>query len=175
MGKKRKKSISEEEARRHEAESGKRVSGEPESNLSAIGAGGIGGAAAGAAVGTAVGGPIGGIIGAAAGGIAGATAADQIQDALDPKLEEVYWQENYRRRPYYKTGSAFNDYLPAYKFGWEAANSSKYGDRDFEDIESDLRRDWETQHGKGSDWSAIKQVIRDSFERIRERRLASKT
>ena len=57
---------SKEEIEREEEKSGKRVSGEPDSNLSAVGGGGIAGAAAGAAIGTAVGGPVGGALGAVA-------------------------------------------------------------------------------------------------------------
>src|SRR5688572_10877291 len=88
--------LEEEEKSQEEIESGERVSGEPESNLAAVGGGGIAGAAAGATIGTAVGGPIGGALGAAIGGIAGGVAGDQIQDNLDPKLEEVYWEGNFR-------------------------------------------------------------------------------
>src|SRR5262245_47986380 len=105
------KEITEEEIEKAE-ESGERVSGEPDQNLAAIGAGGIAAAAAGAGIGTAVGGPIGGAVGAAAGAIAGGVAGDAVAAEFDPKIEEVYWKENFMNRPYYKKGDKFEDCLP---------------------------------------------------------------
>ncbi|HEY7162572.1 MAG TPA: hypothetical protein VH815_15020, partial [Acidobacteriota bacterium] len=127
---------SKEEIEREEEKSGKRVSGEPDSNLSAVGGGGIAGAAAGAAIGTAIGGPVGGALGAVAGAIGGAVAADQIQDELDPKIEEAYWKENHKTRPYYRPDDNYEEvYLPAYRFGWESAIHRQFANRDFEEIE----------------------------------------
>jgi phage tail tape-measure protein len=159
-----KKKLSEEEVLKEKAESGQRVSGEPDSNLAAVGGGGIAGAAGGAAIGGVIGGPVGAAIGAAAGAVAGAAAADQIQDELDPKLEEAYWQENYRNQPYYKSGAKYESYLPAYRFGWESASRPEYSERDFEEVEPELRKNWE------GDWDAVRAVVRDSFMRVRLRR-----
>lgn len=163
---------SKEEIERDEEKSGKRVSGEPDSNLSAVGGGGIAGAAAGAALGTAVGGPIGGALGAVAGAIAGGVAADQIQDELDPKIEEAYWKENYKKRPYYRTDDSYEEvYLPAYRFGWESAIHKQFSDRDFEDIEPELRNRWIEECGEPREWDSVREICRDGFSRIRERRL----
>ena len=163
---------SKEEIEREEEKSGKRVSGEPDSNLSAVGGGGIAGAAAGAAIGTAVGGPVGGALGAVAGAIGGAVAADQIQDELDPKIEEAYWKENYKNRPYYRPDDKYEEvYLPAYRFGWESAIHKQFADRDFEDIEPELRNKWVSECEGAREWDSVREVCRDGFNRIRERRL----
>jgi hypothetical protein len=163
---------SKEEIEREEEKSGKRVSGEPDSNLSAVGGGGIAGAAAGAAIGTAVGGPLGGALGAAAGAIGGAVAADQIQDELDPKIEEAYWKEHHTERPYYKHGENYEEvYLPAYRFGWESAIHNQFADRDFEEIEPELRNRWIEECGEPREWDSVREICRDGFNRIRERRL----
>lgn len=167
---KEKKHVPEEEIKPEEVESGERLSGEPEANLPAVGAGAIAGAATGAAVGGAIGGPVGAAIGAAAGAVAGGTAGDQIQNKLDPKLEEVYWQENYMNRPYYRQGDQYETYLPAYRFGWEAANRRDYGDKDFAELEPELKRRWETEHPKSGDWNFVRDIVRDAFVRIREKR-----
>src|SRR5687768_308958 len=147
------KKAAETETLREKTESKERVSGEPDSNLAAVGGGGIAGAAAGAVVGTAIGGPVGAAIGAAAGAVAGAAAADQIQDELDPKLEEVYWQQNFQNQPYYKPGDKYETYLPAYRFGWEWASKRKQGDRDFESLESDMRNDWQAHNAHFGEWT----------------------
>lgn len=162
---------SEKEIEKEEEESGKRVSGEPDSNLSAIGGGGIAGAAAGAAIGTALGGPIGGAIGAAAGAVAGGVAADQIQDELDPKIEEAYWKENYKNRPYYKQGDEYEVYSPAYRFGWESAIRKEFSNRNFEDLEPELQKIWTKDSGAARDWKSVREICRDGFCRIRDRRL----
>ena len=163
-----KERLSEEEIRRREAESGKRESGEPDANLSAVGGGGITGAAAGAVVGGAVGGPAGAAVGAVAGAVAGAAAADKIQDKLDPKIEEVYWQQHYYTRPYYKSGDPYENYLPAYRFGWESAIRKDYAGKNFDEIEPQLRSEW-TKSGAASDWITIRDIVRDGFDRVRSR------
>jgi Glycine zipper len=167
---KKKKKVVEEEIKPEEVESGERLSGEPDSNLAAVGAGAIAGAATGAAVGGAIGGPVGAAIGAAAGAVTGGTAGDQIQNILDPKLEEVYWQENYKHRPYYKQGDKYDTYLPAYRFGWEAASRRDYGAKNFEELEPELKNRWETEHPNSGDWNFVRDIVRDAFIRIREKR-----
>lgn len=165
----RKNIIEEEEKSPEEVESGERVSGEPESNLAAVGGGGIAGAAAGAAIGTAVGGPLGGALGAAIGGVAGGVAADQIQDELDPKLEEVYWEEHYRTRPYYQAGDKYESYLPAYRFGWESAARGEYAGRNFDELEPELENVWKTHYAASGEWRSVRERVRDAFDRIRQR------
>ncbi len=159
-----------DEIKPEEVESGERLSGEPDSNLAAVGAGGITGAAAGAAIGGVLGGPIGAAIGAAAGAVAGGAAGDKIQNQLDPKLEEIYWQENYIHRPYYKAGDKYEVYLPAYRFGWEAASRRDYGDRDFAELETELASRWGQEHRDSGNWASVRDIVRDAFIRIREKR-----
>ncbi len=100
-----------------------------------------GGMATGAAVGT-VAGPVGTAIGAAVGAVVGGLAGKGIAEQIDPTVEDAYWRDNYSSRPYVSGGS-YDDYGPAYSYG---VNSySKYAGRDFDDVESDLSRDWDTR------------------------------
>lgn len=154
----------------NEEETPKRVSGEPESHLSAIGGGGIAGAATGAAIGTAVGGPVGGAIGAAAGGLAGLAAADKAIDQLDPKIEEKYWQENFKNRPYYKAGDTYESYAAAYRFGWETASRKEFSRKTFDEAETSLQKEWQKQHGDSRDWTEVLEIVRDAFDRVHERK-----
>ena len=166
---KRKTSVEELNEENDENKKTRRASGEPESHLSAVGGGGIAGAATGAAIGTAVGGPVGGAIGAAAGGVAGMAAADKAIDQLDPKIEEDYWKENFKNRPYYKPGDEYESYAAAYKFGWEAAGKREYKERSYKQAEAQLERDWKAQRGSMRDWSEVKEIVRDSYERVRSK------
>ena len=162
-----KKPVTEEEIKEKTAE---RASGEPDSNLAAVGGGGIAGAVTGAAIGAAVGGPIGSAIGAAAGTLAGAVAVEKVADILDPKVEEEYWKTEHRNRPYYDADKEYDYYLPHYRFGWESSTREKFQDRNFEEVEPDLRQTWEKFNENSElEWEDVRDFVRDAYERIRAR------
>ncbi len=122
-----------------------------------------GGLATGAAVGT-VAGPIGTAVGAAVGAIVGGLAGKGIAEQIDPAREDAYWRDNYSSRPYV-SGASYDDYGPAYSYGW--SSYTKYPGRKFEDVESDLSRDWSTVKGKSSlTWDRAKQATRDAWNRV---------
>jgi len=161
-----------EEIARAESDSGKRVSGEPDSNLAVVGAGAIAGATAGAAIGTILAGPAGGVIGAAAGTIAGGAVAERIQEKVDPKLEELYWEENFKHSPYCNSVEKYEECLAAFRLGWESASRRDQRGCDFEEIERELANQWYELHGTESDWSHVREIVRDGFDRMRQRRLS---
>ena len=126
----------------------------------------LGGAAAGAAVGT-VAGPVGTVAGAAVGAIVGGLAGKGVAEAIDPTSEATYWRDNYKSRPYAKDAS-FDDYGPAYGYG--VSSYVKYPGRSFDDVESDLSRDWDSARGKSSlDWNNARNATRDAWERLGNR------
>lgn len=123
-----------------------------------------GGMAAGAAVGT-VAGPIGTIAGAAIGAVVGGLAGKGIAESIDPTTEEAYWRENYVNRPYVTKGSSFDDYGPAYRYGVD--NYPKFKGRKFDEVESELGRDWQRAKGKSTlAWENAKHATKDSWQRI---------
>lgn len=124
----------------------------------------IGGAAAGAAAG-AVGGPAGAAIGAVVGGVAGGYAGKATAEAIDPTAEEAYWEENYSTRPYFDKNVPFDEFAPAYRHGWESR--SRYADRPYEDVATELQRDWEdSEYGGHLDWDRAQPAIRDAWDRV---------
>jgi hypothetical protein len=129
-------------------------------------AGGIaGGAAAGAAVGGMTG-PVGAAVGAVVGAVAGAVTGRMIK--ADPAVEDAYWRDNYAGRPYVENGSPFDDYAPAYRYGVDAR--SRYPDREFDDVEPELSRDWGTARGKSSlEWDRAKHATRDAWQRLSDK------
>ena len=122
-----------------------------------------GGVATGAAVGT-VAGPVGTAIGAAVGAVVGGLAGKGIAEQIDPTREDAYWRDNYKTRPY-ASGASYDDFGPAYAYG---VNSySKYPGRKFDDVESDLSRDWNNVKGSSSlTWDRAKNATRDAFHRV---------
>jgi hypothetical protein len=140
------------------------ISGEPGAHPVATGLGAAaGGAAAGAAVGT-VAGPVGTLVGAAVGVVVGGLAGKGIGEAIDPTREDAYWRDNYSTRPYVEKGASYDDYGPAYGFGVDAV--TRYPGRKFEDLESEMSRNWTDANGSSSlRWERARDAARDAFNR----------
>ena len=128
-------------------------------------AGGIAGAAAaGAIAGTAVG-PVGTIVGAVAGAVIGGLAGKGVAELVDPVAEESYWRDNYTSRPYVGRDASFDDYGPAYRYGVDGYG--QYQGRKFDEVESELSRDWERAKGSSRlTWDNAKHATRDSWQRV---------
>lgn len=143
------------------------ISGAPGSHPVGTGVGAVlGGAAAGAAVGT-VAGPVGTVAGAAVGAIVGGLAGKGVAEAIDPTSEATYWRDHYSSRPYAKDAS-FDDYGPAYGYG--VSSYAKYPGRSFDEVESDLSRDWNSARGKSNlGWDTARSATRDAWERLGNR------
>ena len=125
----------------------------------------LGGATAGALTGTTAG-PVGTLIGAALGAIVGGLAGKSVAETIDPTCEDIYWRENFNRRPYYRDGSSFDDYAPAYHYGVVAYG--KYRGRSFDDIEAELSQQWVTARGRSSlEWLHARDATRDAWDRLR--------
>jgi 1,4-alpha-glucan branching enzyme len=57
------------------------------------------------------------------------------------------------------------DYRPAYQYGWESY--SRYHGRSFDEVEEDLRRDWENaRRGSRLTWENAKDAVRDAWHRV---------
>jgi hypothetical protein len=120
-------------------------------------------AASGAAVGTAAG-PVGIVVGAAVGAVVGGLAGKAVAEHYDPTVEDRYWRENYKARPY-ASGGSYDDFGPAYAYG--ASSYGKYSGRKFDEVESELSRDWTSARGKSSlSWDRAKPATRDAWDRL---------
>lgn len=76
----------------------------------------------------------------------------------------THWQTNYGR-----AGGAYEDYQPAYQYGSFLASDDRYRNRDWDDIEMDARRDWDTRYPGGT-WERFKAAVRHGWERMTNRR-----
>jgi len=142
------------------------ITGEPGSHPVGTGVGAAGGAAAGAAIG-AVGGPVGMAIGGVTGAIVGGLTGHAVAESIDPTVEDAYWRENYTTRPYAERDVPYDDYQPAYRTGYEGY--ARYGGRDFDEVEADLQRDYESNRGtSGLSWEKAKSATRDAWHRVEE-------
>ena len=141
------------------------ITGAPGSHPVGTGVGALaGGLAAGAAIGT-MAGPVGTAIGAAVGAIAGGLAGHGVAEIIDPTIEDAYWRDTYKQRDYVAAGSTYDDYGPAYRYGVDSY--SQYGNREFDDVEADLKRNWAGNRGTSTlEWDRARHATRDSWQRV---------
>ena len=128
------------------------------------GTGAVGGAVAGAAAGS-VAGPVGTVVGAIAGGVVGAKAGDAIAEAVNPTDYNDHFERNFRSAPYYSSGREWNDYQPAYRYGYDTYG--QYRGQRFEDVEGTLERNWnEAKADSRLAWAEAKDAVRDGWHHI---------
>jgi len=144
------------------------ITGAPGAHPVGTGLGAAGGAAAGAGIG-AVAGPAGALVGGAIGAIAGGLIGKGVAEGIDPTVEEAYWRDNYNTRPYYDTNYTYDDdYLPAYRYGWETRKT--HHDKRYDDVSNDLESGWNNARGKSRlEWEKAKLATRDAWHRVEER------
>ncbi|MEG5039679.1 MULTISPECIES: hypothetical protein [unclassified Microcoleus] len=143
------------------------LSGEKGAHPVGTGIGAASAGAAGAAIGGAIGGPVGAVVGAVVGSFSGGLVGKGVAEAIDPTVEDAYWQSNYSSRPYVDTSATYEDYQPAYRTGYEGY--TRYGNtgKQFHEIEPDLQRDYETNRGKSNvTWEKAKHATRDAWDRV---------
>lgn len=146
------------------------ISGAPGAHPVGTGAGAAAGGLTGAGIGAVAGGPVGAAIGGVAGAIAGGLAGKGIAENIDPTEEETYWRKTYETRPYYDRTLTFDDYAPAYRYGGKSWLDRRDSKRSFEDVESDLRTEWERAKAKSRlNWEKAKAAVRDGWEHVSNR------
>ena len=123
------------------------LTGEPGSHPVGTGVGTAGGGLTGATVGAAIAGPLGAAVGAVVGGVAGAYSGRGVAEAVNPTAEETFWRENHASQEWATDGSAYDQYAPAYRTGYEGVMN--YAGRDYEEVETDLALDYQ-KHDPGT-------------------------
>ena len=87
--------------------------------------------------------------------------------AFNPSLQDVYWREAFTNEPYYKIDYTYDDYAPAYRTGYEAAGRYLGQNRRFDDLEPELRADYERIKGKSRlAWEDAKDAVRSAWHRV---------
>jgi hypothetical protein len=80
--------------------------------------------------------------------------------------EDEYWRNNYAARPY-AGDRPYDEWRPAYRFGYESA--TRYPERDWDEVEGELARDWDAyEHRRDprSTWQQVKDAARDAWARV---------
>lgn len=79
--------------------------------------------------------------------------------------DDSYYRTHFQST-YGTSGGTYDDYAPAYTYGSQMRG--QYSGRQWEDVETDLRTDWETRHGSatGSTWEKMKAAVRHGWDRM---------
>lgn len=103
--------------------------------------------------------------GASTGVLVAATPGDGIAEAMNPAAHDDYWRDNYASRPYFVSGREWTDYEPAYRYGYKSFGAHR--GRHFAEVESDLKRQWDTVRGKSRlMWEEAKEAVRDGWRHV---------
>lgn len=80
-------------------------------------------------------------------------------DEYDP-LFRTHYQTTYG-----STGRSYEEYGPAYLYGYELARNPQYRNRTWDQVETDARRSWESEHDDTL-WEDIKDAVREAWMRV---------
>ena len=91
----------------------------------------------------------------------GSTTGTYASSSLDDDRDfRNHWQTSYGSQ-----GGRYEDYNDAYRYGSTIAANDRYRNRQWADIEPDLRSDWEARHPE-STWEKVKDAVRYGADRI---------
>lgn len=84
---------------------------------------------------------------------------------LDTNAERDYWRGQYEKEGYFEAGQNYDDYEGAYRAGYEGRG--KYAGRKFDEIENELKSDWEAAKGNTRlGWEKAKHAARSAWDRV---------
>jgi len=87
--------------------------------------------------------------------------------AFNPSVYDIYWRDAYSREPYYKADYTYDDYAPAYRTGYETAGRYLGQNRRFDDVEPELRANYDRIKGKSRlTWESAKDAVRAAWHRV---------
>jgi len=81
--------------------------------------------------------------------------------------DDSYYRNHFTSN-YGTTSGNYDEYAPAYSYGTQMRSDSRYKGRQWDDVESDLRTDWEGRYGSssGSTWEKMKAAVRHGWDKV---------
>lgn len=89
-----------------------------------------------------------------------AAGTDDDFAAYEPQYRQHY------DRSLVATGYTYNQYLPAYRYGYNLATDSRYQDRNWTDVQAEAREGWE-DYNEGT-WQEFKDAVRHGWEQVKD-------
>jgi uncharacterized protein (TIGR02271 family) len=66
---------------------------------------------------------------------------------------------------YASSGASYDTYAPAYTFGSGLRSDQRYANRNWQDVESDVQRDWQTRHPTTT-WEKVKSAVQHGWDSV---------
>jgi hypothetical protein len=76
------------------------------------------------------------------------------------------WREHYQNT-YGMSGRRYEDYEPAYRYGSSLRDDARYRGWDWDRLEPEARRDWETRY-PNSPWTEVRLAVRRAWEDVKQ-------
>jgi stress response protein YsnF len=76
-----------------------------------------------------------------------------------------HYQSSYGNR-----GGSYDRYQPAYRYGYTLANDDRYRGREWRDVESEARREWESRNRDQGPWEDFKDAVQHGWYKVTGRR-----
>jgi uncharacterized membrane protein len=87
------------------------------------------------------------------------------RDYGDYSIYDARFRNDFQRSPYSRDYS-YAEYEPAYHYGYDMAHNDVYRGKRWEDIEPNIRRDWERDHP--NTWDRFRDSIRNAWEDVKD-------
>ncbi|MGI0485082.1 hypothetical protein ACN4EK_06570 [Pantanalinema rosaneae CENA516] len=81
--------------------------------------------------------------------------------------QDEYWRQHYATSPYYESGLTYADYQPAYRLGYEAYSRYEGSNRTYDEVEPELRQEYERNYSSSLGWEKAKYAVRDAWDRVK--------
>ena len=82
----------------------------------------------------------------------------------DTDDDAVYFRTHWEKTMSYG-GNTYQEFDPAYRYGESMAGNPGYRDKPWEEVEPELRSNWESKHAQSS-WEKFKDAVRTGWERV---------
>jgi uncharacterized protein (TIGR02271 family) len=91
-------------------------------------------------------------------------------EGMEPgRVRDVEFRKDFATR-FAKSGRDYSDYAPAYEFGSTLASDDRFRNRDWTDIETEARRQWESK--RTGSWKDFSEAVRHGWNKMRGGRVA---
>lgn len=88
-------------------------------------------------------------------------------EKIDATLEFEFWRNEFWNCPYIAVGSSYEQYAPAYKYGWESYESFAATGCHFNEVEAELGHEWTHHRGKSKlSWESARNATQDAWRRV---------
>jgi uncharacterized protein (TIGR02271 family) len=91
-------------------------------------------------------------------------AMDRVKSAVKPGDDDTDYRSHWKTA-YGSSGGRYEEYDDAYRYGSKLSGTERFKNYRWDDVEPDVRRDWEANH-PGSTWDKVKDAVRYGAERV---------